>query len=164
MAQLAFMIQVVIHVNNIHYSIVDEGYSTCIMFLSCWKDIGCPQLNQSPTTLKDFDGRGFKPYGIINLLLVELGGKNVSVEFKVIDEPLDYSLLLGHTWVYVMATVVSTYFKTVAFPHKGGIVSIDQLTLFATNSEVTGSIPLVGETPHPYQHVRVGLLKDSSLI
>lgn len=86
------------------------------------------------------------------------------VEFKVIDKPLDYNLLLGFTWVYAMAIVVSTYFKIIVFPHSGGIVAIDQLTLFATSSQVTGSTPLVGETPHPYQHVGVGFLKDSSLL
>jgi hypothetical protein len=47
-AQLAFMIQVIVHGKNIHHSIVDEGASTCIMSLSCWKVIGSPQLSQSP--------------------------------------------------------------------------------------------------------------------
>jgi len=49
-------------------------------------------------------------------------------------------------------------------PHKGGIVSIDQLTLFSFDSHVTGSVPLVGETVQSYPHVGVGLLKDSSIM
>ena len=88
----------------------------------------------------------------------------VSLEVKVIDGLLDYNLLLCRTWVYSMGFFVSTYSKMTDFPHKGGIVSIDQITLFSTNSQVTRIIPLVGETPHWYQHVRVGLLKDSSLM
>jgi len=44
--QLAFIIEVVIHGKNIHHSIVDEGYLTCIMSMSCWKAIGSPQLIQ----------------------------------------------------------------------------------------------------------------------
>lgn len=43
-------------------------------------------------------------------------------------------------------------------------MAIDQLTFFANNSQTNGSIPLVGESPPPCQHVRVGLLKDSSLM
>jgi len=63
-----------------------------------------------------------------------------------------------------MASVVLTYFRMIVFPHIGGIVSIDQLTFFFFDSLVTRSVPLMGKTPHPYQHARVGLLKDSSLM
>ena len=112
------MIQFTSHGKNIHHSIVDEGASTCIMSMSCWKAIGSPQLNQLTTTLKSFDGRTYKPYGILNSLQVELGGKTVSTEVEVIDGPLDYNILLGHTWVYVMAAIISTYYRMITFPHK----------------------------------------------
>lgn len=82
---------------------------------------------------------------------------------EVIDNPLDYNILFGHTWVYAMAAVISTYFHMITFSQKGRIVSIDQLTLFAFDSHFTRIVLLVGETIHSYQHVRVGLLKDSSL-
>jgi hypothetical protein len=54
--QLAFQIQVVVWNQSIHRTILDEGASTCVMSLSCWKPLGSPSLNQSPTTLKSFDG------------------------------------------------------------------------------------------------------------
>jgi hypothetical protein len=57
--QLAFQIQVVVWNRNIHRTILDEGDSTCVMYLAYWKTINSPSLNQSPTTLKAFDGRGF---------------------------------------------------------------------------------------------------------
>lgn len=63
-----------------------------------------------------------------------------------------------------MVEVVSTYFRITTFPHKGDIIAIDQLTLLATNSSVIGSVPLVEESPHLYQHVGFGLLKDSSIM
>lgn len=88
------MIQVVIRSKTIHQTIVDQGDSTCIMSLSCWKVISSPQLNKSPTTLKAFDGRGFKYYGILNSLQVELVSKIVSIVIKFIEGPLDYNLLL----------------------------------------------------------------------
>lgn len=43
--QLAFMIQVVVRGKNIFFTIVDEGASTCIFSLSCWKASSSPQLN-----------------------------------------------------------------------------------------------------------------------
>jgi len=51
-------------------------------------------LSQSPTMLKAFNGRTYKPYGILVNLHVQLGGKSVTIEFDVIDGPLDYNILL----------------------------------------------------------------------
>ena len=45
--QLAFQIQVVFSDKNICRTIIDEGASTCVMSLACWKAIGCPPLNES---------------------------------------------------------------------------------------------------------------------
>ena len=104
--------------------------------MSCWKTLGSPPLSRSPTTLKVFYGRTHTPYGILSNLQVELGGKTVIVEVEV-DRPLDYKILLGRPWVYAMAAMVSTYFHTIAFPYKGGIIVIDQLALFASSSQAT---------------------------
>ena len=54
--QLAFQINTSICGKNIHRTILDEGASTYIMSLSCWRAIGSPEVRQSPTTLKAFDG------------------------------------------------------------------------------------------------------------
>jgi len=51
--------------------------------------------------------------------IYKIGGKMVSVEVEVIDGPLDYNLLLGFTWLYSMASIISTYFRMVTFPHQG---------------------------------------------
>ena len=82
---------------KIHRTLVDEGASTCVMSLSCWIAIGSPEINRSPTILKSFDGRNLKPYGILSSCPVELGGKTVLIDIEVIDEPLDYNLLLGRS-------------------------------------------------------------------
>ena len=80
------------------------------MFLSCWRDIGSPDINESLTTLKAFDGHGFKPYGMLNSFPMELGGKTMSIDIKVVDAPLDYNLLLDHSWFYAMTVVASSIF------------------------------------------------------
>ena len=55
-AQLAFLIQVKALNKTVHQTFIDEGASTCIMSISCWKTLGSPTLSRSSTTLKAFDG------------------------------------------------------------------------------------------------------------
>lgn len=80
---------------TIHQIVVDEGASTCVMSISCWKVIGSPPISQSLNTLESFDGIGFLPYGILSSLPIDLEGKNVNSEGEVVDENLNYNLLLG---------------------------------------------------------------------
>jgi hypothetical protein len=54
--QLAFQIDVVVHNQQIHRTILDEGASTCVMSLAYWKGLKSPTLNKSPTMLRAFDG------------------------------------------------------------------------------------------------------------
>ena len=146
-AKLAFSIQVNVISHLVHHTIIDEGSSTCIMSLNCWKSLSSPRISQSPTTLKDFNGCTYKPCGIINNLHVELGGK-MNFEVEVIDRPLDYNILLERPWVYAMTTIFSTYFRMISFPHKGVITIINQLSFFASSSEVTRSVLLVHAPQH----------------
>jgi hypothetical protein len=95
---------------NIFCTVVDEGASTCVMLLVCWKVIGQPTLSLSPTILTAFDGRSFRPHGIIPSFLVQLGGKTVCVEVEVVDVSLDYNILLGRSWTYAMQAVVAIVF------------------------------------------------------
>ena len=132
--ELVFSIQVNFLNHLFHCTINDEGEYTSIMSLKCWKSLGSPQLSQSSMTLKNFDGRTYKPCGIINNLQVELGGKIVSIDVEVVDGPLDYNILLGRPWVYAMTAIVSTYFRMISFPHKGTIIVINQLSFFFSAS------------------------------
>jgi hypothetical protein len=50
---------------NIFCTVVDEGASTCVMSLACWKAIDQPILSPSPTLLTDFHSHSFRPHGII---------------------------------------------------------------------------------------------------
>jgi hypothetical protein len=44
---------------NIFRTVVDEGASTCVMSLACWKAINQPVLSPSPTLLTTFNGHSF---------------------------------------------------------------------------------------------------------
>ena len=85
---------------------------------------------------------------------------------EVVGALLDYNLLLGRNWFYAMNAVASTVFRIVQFPHLGRIVTIDQLdfcTLDVT-TPTANNIPMLGQSPPPYQSIGVGTLKDSSLM
>jgi len=93
------------------------------------RDLGSPAINESPTTLKSFDGRGFQPYGILNDLPIELEGKIVVIEVESIDAQLDYNLLLGQSWTHAIPSMISSFFQMLMFPHTRKITKIDQLSL-----------------------------------
>jgi hypothetical protein len=116
--QLSFQIQVVVENKNICRTLIDEGASTFVMSITCWKDIISPALTESHNTLKAFNGTRFKPYDVIPLLSITLEGKAVNVEVKVFDAPLDYNLLLGRSWIDSMRTIVSTLFCVLRFHTK----------------------------------------------
>jgi hypothetical protein len=61
---LTFQSDVVVHNQKIHRTILDEGASTCVMSLACWKGLKSPALNKSATMLRAFDGRVFHPHGL----------------------------------------------------------------------------------------------------
>jgi len=136
------------------------------MSLACWRSVGSPTLNQSSTTLKEFDGSGFKPYVILSSFAVEVRGRTAYVEVEVVDAPLDYNIFLGRRWFYTMIFVTSSVFRTLDFPYQGKIVNIDQLNYCITNSTTCSvdNVLLVGDFQLSYESVGVGLLKYSTLM
>ena len=95
-----------------------------------------------------------------------LGGKNISIQVEVVDAPLDYDLLLGKNWFYAMNVVASTVFRTIQFPHLGRIVTIDKLDFCTPDVTIStnNNIPMLGQSPPPYQSIGVDMLKDLSLM
>jgi hypothetical protein len=161
--QLSFQIQVFVENKNICRTVINEGASTCVMLVTCWKAIGSPSLTESHNTLKDFNGTGIKPYGVLASLSITLEGKEVNVEVEVFDAPLDYNLLLGRSWIDSMRAVVSTLFRVLHFLHQGKFIIVDQLAFLNSYSR-TSNVPFISKTPPNYENVGVGLLKDSTLM
>ena len=87
--QIAFQIATRVVGRKVHRTVLDEGASTSVLSMSCWRSLGSLELNKSPTTLKYFDGQGFQPHGLLLVLSIESWGKNVSIQVEVVDAPLD---------------------------------------------------------------------------
>ena len=99
--------------------VLDEGAATCIMSYSCWQDLGYPTLATSKTVLKAFDGHLFTPHGILATFPIELGGKTIIVEVEIVNAPLDYNLLLGHSWFYPMKVALQSFIDWFVFLMRG---------------------------------------------
>ena len=95
---------------TIKCTVIEEGTTSSMMSLSCWKGLGSPELSQSTTMLTTFDGRLFRPHGFLPSRKVCLGGKPVAIEVEVVDAPLDYNILLGRNWMYSMQAITSSLF------------------------------------------------------
>jgi hypothetical protein len=93
--------------------------------------------------LKAFDGHVFKPHNIVSLFPVMLEGKTMTVEVEVVDAPIDYNLLLGRSWTYVMEVVPSSCLRCIKFPHEGKLVTIDQLSFYNALNESRTPVPFV---------------------
>jgi hypothetical protein len=81
-----------------------------------------------------------------------LGKKNVFIDAMVVQDPLDFSLLLGRDYVYAMKAIVSTLFHVISFPHGGIIVTIDQLS-FNSPDWMTSLNGSYMQTVSPLPHV-----------
>ena len=54
--QITFQISSRVFGIKVHRIILDEGASTSVLSIACWRAIGSHELTKSPMTLKDFDG------------------------------------------------------------------------------------------------------------
>ena len=64
-----------------------------------------------------FNRKTSQPLGTLPRFPVTLGGKIVFIDVMVIQDPLDFALLLGRDYVYAMKAIVSTLFHVICLPH-----------------------------------------------
>jgi len=133
------------------------------MSTSCWKAIGSPTLNQSLNILEAFDVHDSRPFDVLPNLAITMEGKTMQVEVEIVDANLNYNLLLSQSWTHAMHAVASSFFRLIYFPQQGMIVTVNQLSFFASSFS-DGNVPYVKHYGAPYESVGDGLFKDSSLM
>lgn len=160
---MAFQIKSTYWKTNIFWTVIDEGASTCVMFIACWKDIRSSQVVPPPTLLIAFDGHSHRLHRIIPAFPVFVGGKVVNIEVEIVDANY-YNILLGWNWIYEMDAIVSSLFRIICFPHEGRIVTVDQMeySLKESNASSDSFVPLVNNPKQPVENLGVGMY--SSLI
>ena len=98
------------------------------MSKNVWQKLGAPELKPSIITLRAYDGRPSTHVGLFQNVPVSLAGKTVHIDIKVLDAHLDYSILLGRSYMYTMYAIESSILCIMMFPHENRIITVDQLT------------------------------------
>jgi hypothetical protein len=113
---------------DVPQTLIDAGSSVSIFSSITWQDLGCPPLAPVTHNLLAFNRRTSQPLGNLPQFPITLGGKIVFIDVMVVQDPLDFALLLGRDYDYTMKAIVSTLFRVISFPHDGRVVIFDQLS------------------------------------
>jgi hypothetical protein len=151
-SHIPFQITTQVCGRDIHQTLIDEGASISILSSFAWQALGCPQLAPVIQNLLAFNRRTSQPLGTLPQFPVTLGGKTVFIDVMVVQDPLDFSLLLGRDYVYAMKAIVSTLFRVISFPHDGRIVTIDQISFIGPDwiASLNGSYMHMVLSPFPH--------------
>ena len=109
--------------------IIDQGSGVEIMYPDLYKYLSLKpeDLMKYDTPLVGFDGKMVVPEGQISLsVLTE--GREVMVNFIVVNNFSPYMAILCQPWIHTMGAIPSTLHMKVKFPTKDGIavVRLDQ--------------------------------------
>jgi hypothetical protein len=127
-SHVPFHITVKVFGRDVPQTLIDEGSSVSILSSIAWKSLGCPPLAPVMQNLLAFNRRTSQPLRTLPQFPITLGGKIVFIDVMVVQDPLDFSLLLGWDYVYSMKAIMSTLFHVISFPHDGRVVTIYQLS------------------------------------
>jgi hypothetical protein len=127
-SHIPFQITVQVCGWDIPQMLIDERALVGILSSFAWQALGCPQPAPVTQNLLSFNKRTSQYLGTLPQFPLTLGGKTVFIDVMVIQDPLDFSLLLARDYVYAMKAIVSTLFHVIYFPYDGWVVTVDQLT------------------------------------
>jgi hypothetical protein len=94
-SHIPFQITVQVCGRYVPQTLIDEGVSVSILSSIAWQALGCPQLVLVTQNLLAFNRRTSQPLGTLPQFPVTLGGKTIFIDFMVVQDPLDFALLLG---------------------------------------------------------------------
>jgi hypothetical protein len=161
---IPFQITVQVCGRDVTKTLIDEGSSVSILSSIAWKALGCPPLAPVTQNLLAFNRRTSQPLGTLPQFPVTLGGKTVFIDVMVVQDPLDFSLLLGQDYVYAMKAIVSTLFRVISFPHDGRVVTVDQLSFIdpAWIASLNGSCMQTVSPPPQVNYVALSPMASTS--
>lgn len=121
----ALVISILISNCLIKRTLVDNGSSTNVVFLSTLKEMQVPQsqIVKKFTTLIGFSGEHKQTLGEVTLAVFS-EGLNTVCKFQVIDAPSAYNVILGRPWIHEIKGVRSTYHQLIKFPTPWEVRSI----------------------------------------
>jgi hypothetical protein len=94
-SHIPFQITVQVFGRDVPQTLIDEGLSVSILSSFAWQALGCPPLAPVTQNLLAFNRRTSQPLGTLPQFPITLGGKIIFIDVMVVQDPLDFSLLLG---------------------------------------------------------------------
>jgi hypothetical protein len=163
-SHIPFQITVQVCGRDIPQTLIDEGSSISILSSIAWQALGYPPLAPVTQNLLDFNRRTSQPLGTLPQFPITLGGKTVFIDVMVVQDPLDFSLLLGRDYVYAMKAIVSTLFHVIYFPHDERIMNVDQLSFIDPNwiASLNGSYMQTVSPPPQVNYVALSPMASTS--
>jgi hypothetical protein len=161
---IPFQITVQVCGRDVTKTLIDEGSSVSILSSIAWQALGCPPLAPVTQNLLAFNRRTSQPLGTLPQFPITLGGKTVFIDVMVVQDSLDFSLLLGRDYVYAMKAIVSTLFRVISFPHDGRVVTVDQLSFIdpAWIASLNGSCMQTVSPPPQVNYVALSPMASTS--
>ena len=83
-------------------------------------------LSRYDTSLVGFDGKIVTPEGQIKLLVV-IEGKEVEVNFIVVNAFSPYTAILGRPWIHAMGAISSTLHQKIKFPTEDSVAVVNKI-------------------------------------
>ena len=104
---------------------VDQGSGAEIMYPNLYKGLGLKpkDLSKYDTPFLGFDGKVVTPEGKIKLRVVT-EGREVEVNFIVVNAYSPYTAILGCPWIHSMRAVPSTLHQKIKFLTKDGVAVV----------------------------------------
>lgn len=104
---------------------IDQGNGAKIMYLDLYKGLGlkAKDLSKYDMTLVGFNGKVVVPERQIKLSVVT-EGKEVRVNFIVVNAFSPYKAILGRPWIHAIGVVPSMLHQKVKFPTEDGVVVV----------------------------------------
>ena len=90
---------------------MDKGAFVSILYVHAWRGMGFPNLMSTDSQLLDFERRASKALGILTQTSITLGWNTILVDFMVIEDPLEFIMILRSYYVYAMQYLVSMLFR-----------------------------------------------------
>jgi hypothetical protein len=94
-SHIPFKITVQVCGRDVPQTLIDEVSSISVFSSFAWQALGCPQLVSVMQNLLAFNRRTSQPLGTLPQFPITLGGKTVFIDVIVVQDPLDFDLLLG---------------------------------------------------------------------
>ena len=79
-------------------------------------------------TLHAYDVHPSQLHGIFRNVDLNLASKLVLINIEVVNAPIYYNILLGHSYMYTIRAINLTIFCLMMFPHEGKIMTIYYIT------------------------------------